>query len=279
MQADLPKISVLIVTRNRAHVLPETIQRILDDPYPNRELIVVDGGSTDGTQELLRSYGDAITKWISEPDRGEYDGWNKANALATGDILKWIPDDDLLCKGACAAAAAYFTAHPDADAVFGRARHWRRLPDGGLELMREQPMPEPHQLALHYWMRRKAGVHPVACFVRRSMMERFGPFSLDHVCGDTEFWIRVVSRGAVIGLMPAFVVDYVYTGENDHMRRAQKFAIDGLRVTATYGTWADVLEEAWHKRYVWTGIAPFLAKHNIHPYRALRRIRSAVLRR
>jgi glycosyltransferase involved in cell wall biosynthesis len=97
--SNLVKISVAVVTKNRAGSLKRLLDGVLREDYPNLEIVVVDGASTDGTVELLKSYGPAV-RWISEPDNGEYFAWNKAVAMATGEILKPICDDDLLRPGA-----------------------------------------------------------------------------------------------------------------------------------------------------------------------------------
>ncbi len=109
--SELPKVSVVLVTRNRAERLRATIAHVLTDPYPNREIVVVDGASTDHTVEVLKSFGDQV-RWISEPDSGEYDAWNKANRMVEGEILKWLPDDDRLVVGATQIAVDYCSRIP-----------------------------------------------------------------------------------------------------------------------------------------------------------------------
>ena len=268
--------SVLVVTRNRAPILRGTLDRILEDDYPHKEVVVVDGASTDGTQAVLESYGNRI-RWISEPDTGEYDAWNKALKLAKGDVLKWIPDDDLLRPGCVSAAARYLQGHPDVDILFGQATLCRRQPDGSLETLSQTQMLDQSRLGLHHWLTGAVGLNPVAGFVRSRAMARTGPFSLDYMCGDTEFWARAAKMGVRFAVMPDVVVDYIYTGDNMHLKRAQRFAFDGLRVVARYGTVADVARTAWHKRYILTGIAPFLDRHDLHPLRTLRKLRKRVL--
>lgn len=94
---DLPRITVITVTRNADAHLEQTIQSVIEQDYPNLEYIIIDGASTDGTLDIIRRYESYITKWISEPDRGIYDAMNKGIALATGDWLFFMGGDDSFC--------------------------------------------------------------------------------------------------------------------------------------------------------------------------------------
>lgn len=99
-----PRISVCIVVFNgRAHIA-DALDSVLDQKYRNVELLVVDGGSTDGTLDVLSQYADRISKVVSEPDRGIYDAMNKACAMAQGDWLIFLGCDDVLLDSLAAAA-------------------------------------------------------------------------------------------------------------------------------------------------------------------------------
>lgn len=89
------KVSIITVALNSAKYIEDCIQSVLSQTYNNIEYIVVDGGSTDGTAEIIKQYEDRISRWISEPDKGIYDAMNKGIALATGDIIGILHSDDL----------------------------------------------------------------------------------------------------------------------------------------------------------------------------------------
>ncbi len=90
-----PKISIVTPSFNQAEFLEQTIRSVLDQGYPNLEYIVIDGGSTDGSVEVIKKYADKITYWVSEKDKGQYDAINKGFLHTTGDIMGWINSSDL----------------------------------------------------------------------------------------------------------------------------------------------------------------------------------------
>lgn len=96
-----PTISIVTPSFNQARYLTATIESVLDQNYPNLEYIVIDGGSTDNSEKILRKFDRYITSWKSEPDRGQSHALNKGFALATGQIMGWINADDTLESGAC----------------------------------------------------------------------------------------------------------------------------------------------------------------------------------
>lgn len=112
------KISVITPSFNQGEFIEETIRSILEQNYPNLEYIVIDGGSTDSTVEILKKYGKKI-KWISEKDRGQSDAINKGMKMATGDVLAFLNSDDLYAKGALRNVERFFTNHPEAQWVSG----------------------------------------------------------------------------------------------------------------------------------------------------------------
>ncbi|MBI5653905.1 MAG: glycosyltransferase [Chloroflexi bacterium] len=118
-RADVPRLSIITPSFNQARTLEETIRSVLLQSYPNLEYIVIDGGSTDGSVEIIRQYAPFLTRWVSEKDRGQSDALNKGFMRATGDIVAWINSDDRYLPNAFAAIAAAFAHHPDAGLVCG----------------------------------------------------------------------------------------------------------------------------------------------------------------
>ncbi len=110
-----PKISIVTPSHNQAPYLEETIISVINQNYPNLEYIIIDGGSTDGSVEIIQKYQEHLAYWVSEPDKGQYNGINKGFLKATGEIMAWINSDDKLVPGALSAVGQIFSTFQDID--------------------------------------------------------------------------------------------------------------------------------------------------------------------
>lgn len=187
-----PSISVVTACLNSAATIEATIDSVRSQGYPNVEHIVVDGGSTDGTVEILaRSEG---LRYVSEPDGGRVDAVNKGVAMATGDVLGWLNADDRYHPGALAAVGEAFAGHPEARWVTG---YCDIVDDEGEEI---------RHLVTAYknWLLRRWSfplyltqnfVSDPATFVRRDALAEAGPLDSRYaVSHDYDFWLRVGRR-------------------------------------------------------------------------------------
>lgn len=114
----LPKISIVTPSYNQAQFIRATIDSVLSQDYPNLEYFVIDGGSTDGTIEILKSYGKGLN-WVSKQDRGQTDAINKGLKMATGEVLAYLNSDDILLPGSLHKVGEYFGKHPDCNWLTG----------------------------------------------------------------------------------------------------------------------------------------------------------------
>lgn len=119
MSEKFPKISVVTPSFNQAKYLEETIRSVINQDYPNLEYIIIDGGSTDGSVELIKKYENKIHYWISEPDNGMYDAIQKGFEKSSGKIMSWINSDDLLAKDSLFNVAEIFSEFEDIEWLSG----------------------------------------------------------------------------------------------------------------------------------------------------------------
>jgi len=113
------KVSIITPSYNQGQFLEETILSVLNQDYPDLEYIIIDGGSTDNSVEIIKRYQHRLAYWVSEPDKGQADAITKGFKKATGEILAWLNSDDLYTKRAIPTIVDFFSRHKDIDCVYG----------------------------------------------------------------------------------------------------------------------------------------------------------------
>ena len=279
---DLPRISIIIATRNRAQYLKRGLDKILESDYPNLEIIVMDGASTDDTVQLLKAYGSRITKWVSEPDEGEYFAINKGLSFTTGEIIKFMSDDDVLLPHSLAIAGRYFMDNPDVDVVFGQQHAYHYAPQGYV-LVLNSLITDVRSITLRNWIRRSIGAPgSIASFVRRRVIDKLGVMSTDIWPGDVDFWARLARNGVKMIILPDHFVDYYLHGGNDMMTKTRQNVRGYYQTARLHGNMADVLYVFFAKVLVFEITNPIrMAAHalGMHPLRWWCNIKAEKLKR
>jgi glycosyltransferase involved in cell wall biosynthesis len=188
-----PGITVVVPTLNQGRFIDDAIRSVLDQNYPNVEIAVVDGGSTDDTIERLRRYGDRIA-WSSEKDEGQAHAIEKGFAQARKEWLTWLNSDDVQCNGALSAVADAISRRPDAEIVFGKGHY---IDEGGAFLRDYPTIALDRDSSAPRAMFESGYVAQPSVFFRKDAYRRIGGVdrTLDYVM-DYELWIRFALAGA-----------------------------------------------------------------------------------
>lgn len=187
----LPRITVITPSFNQVKYLEQTISSILAQEYPNLEYIIVDGGSTDGSVDVIRKHEKSLTYWVSEPDRGQTHAINKGLARATGDIIAYLNSDDYYLPGALQTVAEKYIAQPDADLFHGRCRI---VDEAGKRTGQRTGSISSYEEVVDLWdvwWSQRNFVQPEVFWTKR-MADRIGPFREElHFVMDYEYWTRI----------------------------------------------------------------------------------------
>jgi glycosyltransferase involved in cell wall biosynthesis len=184
MESSLPRVTIVTPSFNQAQFLERTIRSVLEQDYPELEYLVMDGGSTDGSVEIIRRYAERLTYWTSGPDGGQAAAINAGWRMAHGEVLAWLNSDDFYLPGALLAVGRALRDHPDALFAYGRTR---RVDGEGLPLgtigsaFRHRTLMYSHQL-----------IPQASAFFRRSAIEAVGLLDESlHYSMDLDLFLRL----------------------------------------------------------------------------------------
>lgn len=198
---ELPLVSIITIVYNGAQYITTAIDSVLNQTYQRIEYIVIDGGSTDGTLDIVNSYGERIARLISEKDKGISDAFNKGLALASGEIIGIINADDFYEPDAVQKAVGSFQ---DYDVVYGNLRLWK---DG---------QPDFILHGNHAFITNEMTINHPTVFVRRSCYELYGKFDLLYKCAmDYDLLLRFYVNGARFKYIDATIANMRWEGMSD----------------------------------------------------------------
>ena len=249
-----PLVSIITPSYNQARYLEDTIQSVLQQEYPALEYIIVDGGSTDGSQGIIQRYEDKLAWWVSEPDQGQADAINKGFKRASGEIIAWLNSDDLYLPGAVNEAVDLLIDHPDAGMVFGDAAS----ANGQGRLL--------NKLLADDWGVKELLQFKIICqpavFMRRVAVEAVGfldpsyHFFLDH-----QLWIRLASKYRLIH-HPGFWAVSRYHPAAKNITLAAQSGEEVYRILAWAESDPDLREIINQQpRQIWSGAYAIIARY------------------
>ncbi|NUN24925.1 MAG: glycosyltransferase [Candidatus Jettenia caeni] len=214
------KVSVIIPSFNSAKTIEDTLESIMDQNWPDIQIIIQDGRSTDDTKTIVTKYPMAISGWQSETDNGIYDAMNKGIKRATGEIIAILNSDDAWLPGTLDRVASVFSRNPDVGIVSGSIEVWEDSPDGAQVILQSS------LLHLHKGLTVQ---HP-ATFVRRSVYERVGFFNTRYQIGaDYDFVLRCLMAN-----IPCIIIDDILVRMRAGGKGGSTFNFDDWAIRRSY---------------------------------------------
>lgn len=226
------RITIITVCYNRKATIGKAIKSVLKQNYHDVEYIIIDGNSTDGTKEIIESYGDRISQYISEPDRGMYDAINKGVKLATGDVIGLMhSDDEFYDENAIRRIAARFEYEPNLDGVYGDGVY--------VSNDKEERLIRDRIGGIFSLKKVKSGwlpLHPTV-YLKKSIIDKHGLYNLDFkIASDTEFLLRYLYKYKInMGYINAYIVKMRMGGMSTSIKRAFEVLYEDYKIYRFHG--------------------------------------------
>ena len=235
----LPRISVVTPSFNSIHTIRATIASVAGQDYPDLEHLVVDGGSTDGTVDVLKRSPRLI--WVSEKDEGHYHAMDKGTRMASGDVVAILNADDCYRPGVLAEVGAALAKHPDWDGLFGDLVY---VDAEGHEIFRrEEAMFDRQVIRFGHNI-----INHQTLFLKKEVFVRVGGYRYKDFknCCDYELVMRLVHAGCCLGHIPVYIVDYRYHehGQSADVRVRANMIRESQLIRRQYGLPGGILGEA-----------------------------------
>jgi len=244
-----PKVTVVTPSYNQGEFLEETIRSVLLQDYPDLEYIVIDGGSTDNSIDIIRRYEPWLAHWVSEPDGGQSHAINKGFRAGSGRIMAWLNSDDCYTEGAVRHVVDYFEANPAADIVCGFRQtldHVRnRRHNGYIHLKPDR-----------YSLSRSCYIAQETTFWKRSVWETVGEIDESYqYTMDYDLWQRMLAAGYQFHLLPRFIGLFRIHSESKAIRLDDVRTTELARIYSRYLHTDKITQElqlemspAWRRR-------------------------------
>jgi len=226
---NLPKVSIITSSYNQGQFIEKTILSVLKQNYPNIEHIVIDGGSTDNTLEILRKYPHLV--WISEPDQGQSDAVNKGIKMATGEIIGWLNSDDVYLENAIFTAVKVFEEYSKVSVVYGNCYYIdekdqviRKFISGKFNLKR--------LLNCGYCY-----IPAMSTFIKKKVFDKMEEAINTNLkyCMDYDLFIRIAKTGFKFQYIPKFLSSFRRSQSNTTTVNISEMRKESFEVSKRYG--------------------------------------------
>ncbi len=253
-----PLVSIVTPSYNQGRFLEATIRSVLEQEYPAIEYIIVDGGSTDDSVEIIQRYADRLAWWVSEKDQGQTDAINKGFARARGQVLAWLNSDDTYTPGAVSAAVAFLREHPEVGLVYGQANFINEVG----QVIGRFPAAQTSYRRL-----RRGFVHipQQSAFFRADLWKKVAPLDPSfYFAMDYDLWVRL-ARLAPLQHVPQCWANF-------------RLHASGKTIVADERCWQEMLKVHFRDGGSWFSILPakYLVRRLVAPlwrYRMILRMR------
>jgi len=217
-----PLVSIVTPSYNQAAYLEQTITSVLEQDYPRLEHLVIDGGSTDGSVEIIKKYADKLAFWISEKDNGQAEAINKGLSRANGDILAWLNSDDYYLPGTISGVVKTFQENPDVVLVYGNMLAVNENGDT-INLLKYSQLTLKDLLCFQI-------IGQPAIFFRREALEKAGMLDTGYNCFlDHHLWLRIALHGRILHVDETWAAAR-YHAEAKNIARPIEFGREAFRI-------------------------------------------------
>ncbi len=217
-----PLVTIVTPSYNQARFLEQTMRSVLEQDYLNIEYMVVDGGSTDGSVDIIKKYSNRLKWWVSEKDNGQAEAINKGFARANGEIIAWVNSDDYYMPGTVSSAVKALSDHPEAGFVYGKVQ----VVDKDEKIL--------NKLSYGNWgLKDLLSFHIIgqpAVFMRRDLLEKVGYLDQTYHCLlDHHLWIRLAEQSGM-AYIPSLWASAHYHEDCKNLAIASEFGKEAKRM-------------------------------------------------